>query len=57
MNSEQIFKMALVLERPWHVKNIEMLQPENGLQGQIDIYLDFVPNCLNNCTVGPKRKR
>lgn len=41
MNSEQIFEMALGLEKPWHVKKIDMIKPENGLQGQIDIYLDF----------------
>lgn len=41
MNSNQIFEMALGLEKPWHVKEIIMTKPEAGHHGQIDIYLDF----------------
>jgi len=41
MNSEQIFEMALGLEKPWHVKKIDMIKPENRLHCQIDTYLDF----------------
>lgn len=41
MNSNQIFEMALGLEQPWYVSKIEMIKPTEGLQGQIDIYLDF----------------
>jgi hypothetical protein len=41
MNSNQIFEMALGLEKPWYVSKIDMVKPTGGLQGQIDIYLDF----------------
>jgi transposase len=41
MNSNQLFEMALSLEKPWYVKNIDMIKPLNGIEGQIDIYLDF----------------
>jgi transposase len=33
--------MALSLEKPWYIKNIDMIKPLNGIEGQIDIYLDF----------------
>jgi hypothetical protein len=41
MNSNQLFEMALSLEKPWYIKNIDMIKPLNGIEGQIDIYLDF----------------
>lgn len=41
MNSNQIFEMALGLQKPWYVKEIKMGLPEGKTQGQIDIYLDF----------------
>lgn len=41
MNSNQIFEMALGLEKPWYVSKINMIKPTAGLQGQIDIFLDF----------------
>jgi hypothetical protein len=41
MNSNQLFKMALSLEKPWYVKNIDMIKPLSGIEGQIGIYLDF----------------
>lgn len=41
MNSNQIFEMALGLEKPWYVKELVMTKPEDGVMGQIDIYLDF----------------
>jgi hypothetical protein len=41
MNSNQIFEMALGLEKPWYVKEIKMDKAEGVLHGQIDIYLDF----------------
>lgn len=41
MNSNQIFEMALGLEKPWYVSKIELIKPEAGILGQIDIYLDF----------------
>ena len=25
----------------WYVKNIDMIKPLSGIQGQVDIYLDF----------------
>jgi hypothetical protein len=41
MNSTQIFEMALGLEKPWLITKIDMVKPESGGQGQLDIYLDF----------------
>jgi len=42
MNSTQIFEMALGLAKPWYVSKIDMVKPTtDGLQGQLDIYLDF----------------
>jgi len=41
MNSNQIFEMALGLEKPWYVSKIEMIKSEGGILGQIDIHLDF----------------
>jgi len=41
MNSNQIFEMALGLDRPWFVSKINMIKSVEGIQGQIDIYLDF----------------
>ena len=41
MNSTQIFEMALGLEKPWFIAKIDMVKPESGGQGQLDIYLDF----------------
>lgn len=41
MNSTQIFEMALGLEKPWFITKIDMVKPESGGQGQLDIYLDF----------------
>ncbi len=41
MNSNQIFEMALGLDRPWFVAKINMIKSVEGIQGQIDIYLDF----------------
>ena len=41
MNSTQIFEMALGLEKPWYITKVEMVKPESGKQGQLDIYLDF----------------
>ena len=41
MNSNQIFEMALGLEKPWKVKEIVMVKSEGLNQGQIDIYIDF----------------
>jgi transposase len=41
MNSNQIFEMALGLQKPWYVKELVMTKPEEGVMGQIDIYLDF----------------
>lgn len=41
MNSNQIFEMALGLERPWFLSNVVMTQAKAGNQGQLDIYLDF----------------
>lgn len=37
MNSNQIFEMALGLEKPWYVSKIEIIKPSEGLQGQIYI--------------------
>lgn len=42
MNSTQIFEMALGLEKPWFITKIDMVKPESGGLGQLDIYLDFV---------------
>jgi len=41
MNSKQLFEMALSLEKPWYVKNIDMVKSLSGIEGQLDIYLDF----------------
>jgi transposase len=41
MNSKQLFEMALSLEKPWYIKDIQMSVGEGKLQGRIDIYLDF----------------
>lgn len=41
MNSNQIFELALGLEKPWHVKEIVMAKPADGHKGQIDIHIDF----------------
>lgn len=41
MNSNQIFEMALGLAKPWFVSNINMIKSAEGIQGRIDIYLDF----------------
>lgn len=41
MNSTQIFEMALGLEKPWFITKVDMVKPESGGQGQLDIYLDF----------------
>jgi transposase len=41
MNSNQILKMALDLDKPWYVSKIDMVKPTELLQGQIDIFLDF----------------
>lgn len=41
MNSTQIFEMALGLGKPWFITKIDMVKPESGGQGQLDIYLDF----------------
>lgn len=41
MNSNQIFELALSLQKPWFVKEIKMNLEEGKTHGQIDIYLDF----------------
>ena len=41
MNSNQIFELALGLDKPWYVSKIDLVKPNDELQGQIDIYLDF----------------
>lgn len=41
MNSNQIFEQALGFEKAWFVKDLEMTRPAEGIQGQIDIFLDF----------------
>lgn len=41
MNSAQLFEMALGLESPWFIKDIQMSKEEGKTHGQIDIYLDF----------------
>ncbi len=37
MNSTQIFEMALGLEKPWFITKVDMVKPESGGQGQLDI--------------------
>src|SRR5665811_1577223 len=41
MNSDQIFEMALGLEKPWYVKEIKMNKADGAMHAQIDIFLDF----------------
>jgi transposase len=41
MNSNQLFEMALQLNAPWYVKDIQLTKGEGMLRGQLDIYIDF----------------
>lgn len=41
MNSTQIFELALSLEKPWFVKDVNLNIPEGKAHGQIDISIDF----------------
>lgn len=41
MNSNEIFELALGLEKPWYIKEIVMTKPSGVDHGQIDIHIDF----------------
>ncbi len=41
MNSNQIFELALSLQKPWFVKDIKLTIAEGNTHGQIDINIDF----------------
>lgn len=45
MNSEQLFALALGLQSPWHIKEID-LQHSEGMIGELHIYLDFERGAL-----------
>jgi transposase len=42
-NSKKIFEIALQLEAPWYIKDIQFKATKNKTQGRLDIYLDFPP--------------
>lgn len=41
MNSKEIFSMALNLESPWYIEEVQMSKPDASNSGQIDIYINF----------------
>ena len=41
MNSQQIFALALGLEKPWIIENLSLKKDEKDIFGQLDIYIDF----------------
>ena len=41
MNSQVLFSMALNLQEPWFINDIQMTIPEGTISGRIDIYIDF----------------
>ena len=41
MNSKEIFSIALNLESPWYIEDIQMSKSDSSRSGQIDIYLNF----------------
>ena len=41
MNSKEIFSLALSIEEPWFIKDVEMTLPNGAITGKIDIYIDF----------------
>jgi transposase len=45
MNSEQLFALALGLQSPWYIKEIDLQQSE-GMVGELHIYLDFERGAL-----------
>lgn len=41
MNSKEIFSIALNLNDPWYIRDIQMHKPDVDILGQIDIYIDY----------------
>jgi transposase len=41
MDSREIFELALNIEEPWYIDNIQMVTSEDKITGRIDIYIDF----------------
>ena len=41
MNSQQIFALALGLEKPWTIENLSLKKGEKDIFGQLDIYINF----------------
>ncbi len=63
MNSKEIFSIALNLESPWYIEDIQMRKADSTKLGQIDIYLNFKRGAKfkdirgNTCTVHDTVKR
>jgi transposase len=41
MNSEQLFALALGLEKPWVIEKLSLTKTEGSVTGQLDIFINF----------------
>jgi len=41
MNSEQLFALALGLEKPWVIEKLALTKAEGSVIGQLDIFINF----------------